>query len=349
MILDEKDYYDGGRAVSYNCPITIACGTRSYGKTYWYKRRAIRRFIKQGTTSVYMRRYDEQLKSLLRKKNSFISDLLARDEFPGWELRQNGRVIEGKRECDKVFKPVIYFTALSAYENEKSGHDAMTDSLIFDEFIKENKRVPYLDSEVAALMNFWETIDRREDRVRLYLLGNAADLVNPYFLEWRITITPETPRYTKWQNGGVLLDYVTPDGAFMDRAQASNIGLVTAGTGYDAYARLNQFADLNDDFIVKTKPSSATHTCTIAYMGDRFGVWLDAKQGEYYITLGAPSDNRPVYALTREDMRPNLVMLRRSEPMLKTLGRMYRYGYIWFDRVKTREAFLDVMRRSGQV
>ena len=48
-------------------------------------------------------------------------------------------------------------------------------------------------------------------------------------------------------------------------------------------------------------------------------------------------------------MRPNLVMLRRSEPMLKTLGRMYRYGYIWFDRVKTREAFLDMMRRSGQV
>lgn len=349
MRLEEKDYYDGGRAISFNCPITMCCGTRSYGKTYYFKRRAVKRWLKQETTTSYMRRYDEQLKALLRKKNSFVSDLIANDEFPGLELRQNGRLIEAKRPGSDTFKPVIYFTALSAYENEKSGHDAQTDTLIFDEFIKESKRVPYIEREVNALMNFWETLDRREDRVRLFLLGNAADLVNPYFLEWRITITPETPRYSKWQDGSILLEYVTPSGAFMERSATSNIGRVTAGTNYDTYARLNKFADLNDDFIVKQKPSRATHVCTLVYMGDRFGVWMDAKQGEYYVCLGAPSDNRPVYTLTREDMRPNLVMLRRSEPIIKTLGRMYRYGYIWFDRVKTREAFLSMMQRAGQL
>lgn len=348
MKLAAQDYYDGAKLVSYNAPISMTCGARSTGKTYYYKRRAIRRWLKQGSTTTYMRRYDEQIKALLRKR-SFVSDLLANGEFPDVEIRQNGRLIEVRKPGAKNFKPAIYFTPLSAYENEKSGFDAKTDTLIYDEFIKESRKVPYLDNEASALMNFWETLDRREDRVRIFMLGNAADLINPFFLEWRITIRPGMPRFTKWQNGNIILEYAETSEAFDVRSRESNIGRVTAGTAYDSYARLNQFADLNNDFIVKDKPSRATHICTFRYMGDSLGVWLDPKEGEYHVTLGAPSDNRPVYAITREDMRPNLVMLKRSEPMIKTLGRMYRYGYIYFDRVKSRESFLGLLKRTGQI
>lgn len=349
MKLNESDYYDGTKAVSYNCPITMVCGERSLGKTYWFKRRAIRRALDHGCTHIYMRRYDEQVKSLLRKRNNYFLDIVANDEFPGWEFRTNSRIMEYRRPEWKSWKTLGYFMALSTYENEKSGFDPHTDTIIYDEFIKENKRIPYITNEPSALYNLWETIDRREDRVKLYLLGNAADLVNPFFLEWRVTLSEDTPRYTRWHDNMVLLDYARSTEAFAERSQQSMIGRVTAKSSYDSYARQNQFADLNDDFIRKTKPGNAIHICTFAYQNDVLGVWLDASQGEYQIMSGAPSDGKPVYTITRADMRPNLIMLRRSEPMLKTMSRMYRAGFIFFDRVRTRERFLDMLTRAGQL
>lgn len=346
--LEDKDYYNGRRALSYNCPFTIVNSLRSFGKTYYFKRLGIKNYIEKGHTFIYMRRYDEQIKSLLRKRNAFVSDILANDEFPGYDLRTNGRILEIKHESWEKWQVCGYFAALNNYENEKSGHDEKTTMIIFDEFIKERKRYPYLDNEVSSLMNFWETIDRRQSRVKVVMLGNAADAENPYYLEWRIVIKEDMPEFTRWQNGQIVLQYAVPTQAFMEHSQESTIGKLTAGTAYDRYARLNRFSTVTDEFVAK-KPARAKHICTFEYQGKPLSIWLDAKLGEYHVQNSKPRDGKPTYALTRADMRPNLIMIHRGEPMIKTLGRMFRYGYVFFDNPRTRELFIRVMQAFGQV
>lgn len=348
MTLEASEYYSGVKALSYNCPITIVNSLRSFGKTYYFKRLGIRHFLKSGETFTYMRRYDEQIKSLLRKRNSFFSDLIEKEEFPGYELRTNGRLMEIKRDTWERWEVCGYFAALNNYENEKSGHDAKNTMIVFDEFIKERKRYPYLDNEVSTLMNYWETLDRRESRVKIIMLGNAADAENPYYLEWKIVIKPDMPEFTRWQNGQILLQYARPSDAFMEHSATSTIGALTAGTSYDRYARLNQFSTVTDEFVSK-KPRRARHVCTLEFQGKPLSVWLDAKEGVYHVHNTSPRDGKPVYALTRSDMRPNLIMLHRSEPIIKTLGRMYRYGYVFFDNPRTRELFLAVLQANGQL
>lgn len=349
--LSDKDYYSGKDALSYNCPITIVCGERSFGKTYYYKRRCIQHFIDTGHTFYYMRRYDEQVKAILRKKDSFFSDLA--HEFPAHDLRLNGRVMQCKPKNlpDKAqnWQTMGYLIALSSYENEKSNQDSKADCLIFEEFIKERKRVPYLENEVSAFYNLWETFDRREDRIRIIMLGNAADLTNPYFMEWGITITENQPRFTRWRNKSVLLEYCQPSEEFKRRSLQSNIYRVTEGSKYDEYARTNKFADLNDYFIEPKKPTGAHHNYNIVFQGHVYGIYMCPVAGIWWVSQKLTRKPKTTYALTRQDMRPNVIMLNRASGAIKTLGRAYRCSFLWFDSVKTRESFTNMLQLLGQV
>lgn len=348
--LASTDYYDGSRLLSYGCPITIACGIRSAGKTYFFKRRALRRARDTGARFIYLRRYDEQVKSICRKGDSFLSDLIDNRELPGYDMRVHGRAIEIRQQKkDAPWQVAGYIMALSSYESEKSNIDSSIDTIIFDEFIKERKRVPYLENEVSALMNLWETYDREENRIKIHMLGNAVDMNNPYFLEWDIRITPETPRFSRWHDNAIALEYFDKvSDAFAERQKSSNIYKVSKGTSYSMQSHRNRFNNMEENFIAP-KTSQSIHTATITYFGYTIGVWLDFSGGIYYLTEGAPADGKPVYTLTRDDMRPNVVMLTRASGIIKTLGRMFRQGYIYMDKIKTREMFMDMLHRNGQL
>lgn len=348
MKLRESDYFDGGKLISYNCPISLCTGVRSLGKTYYFKRKGLLDYIKRGTTWAYIRRYDEQIKEQLKERGGFFSDMIVNGVAPEWEYRVNGRIMECRPAGSKErFKPFGQFIALSKYDARKGSIDAKMDKMVMDEFIRENRRSPYLPDEVAALMNLWETYDRRENRIRLYLLGNTADLTNPYFLEWGITITDPMPEFTRWHRNTVVLQYTAGNDAFRKRADDSNIGRVTRGTAYDAMAAKNRFLQYSEAFVVQAKPPKCRHTVTFKFQGETYSVWMDPARGDYYILAKDVQDGKQTIALTRDDMRPNMIMLAKSSPVLKTLARMYRYGYCFFDSVKTRERFLMMLHLMG--
>lgn len=346
--LKEESYFDGGKLISYGCPISIACGVRSVGKTYYYKRRAVKRFLSDGYTWSYLRRYDEQLKKQLQE-GGFYSDVIADNWFPHHEIRINGRIMEIKGEDEKKFHTFGQFFSLNAFESKKGANWSQMRDLVLDEFIKSKGMSRYLPNEVEALYNLWDTYDRRRNLVKVTLLGNAIDMINPYFLEWGIAITDDMPEYTRWHNGTVALQVTRGSAEFREHVDDSDIAKVTRGTAYDAMATDNSFGNLSDDFVVKALPTRAKCMYGITFQGRTFSVWVDNLQGEYYVMRAKRPQNVMVFALTRDDMRPNMVMLERSSKLLKMLGRMYRYGYCFFDSVRTREQFLTMLQMLGQV
>ena len=343
MKLAEEVYYDGARIWSYNAPVNIIVGERSEGKTYWFKRKGIRNYLRDGSTWVYLRRHDKTLKKMLHNK-PFFGDIQANDEFPGIEFRADGRTMQLRRDGSDKWEVFGYFAALSQAQTYKGTTDPTCTMLVYDEFINETKIPPYLPNEPDVLMGFWETLDRREDRVRLFLVANAADLINPFFLEWNITL--DKPGITRYK-GGLLAVQWDDNPAFAEHAADTNIGKFTSGTGYDSYARGNIFIGSGDEFI-EGKPPTARPVCMLQFRDQRFGIWRDGTAGKYYVCRKTTTDMMQ-FALTTSDHRPNLIMLEQADPFLKTLVVHWRYGMLFFDKPATRETFMQAMRFLGRL
>lgn len=70
-------------------------------------------------------------------------------------------------------------------------------TILFDEIFPDNMR--YLGGEVTALEEFYNTVDRWHDRVRLIMCSNAVSLANPYFAAFNINVTPQIENKTQYQ------------------------------------------------------------------------------------------------------------------------------------------------------
>ena len=343
MKVDESIYFDGSRIWSYNAPVSIVVGERSEGKTYWFKRKAIRNYLRDGSTWVYLRRHSNTLKEMLTNR-PFFADIVANEEFPGIEFKTDGRSMFLRRDGADKWETFGYFAALSKAQTYKGTTDPTCSLLVYDEFINELKVPPYLPNEPALLMSFWETLDRREDRVRIAMLANAADLINPFFLAWGITL--DKPGIRRYKDGMLVVQW-DDNRAFAEHAAQTNIGKFTAGTGYDAYARGNIFIGSGDEFI-ESKPSTARAICALRFRDREFGVWKDAGTGRFYVARKT-AKGVPSFALTTDDHRPNLIMLEHADPFLKALVANWRYGLLFFDKPATRESFMLALRLLGRL
>lgn len=63
-------YYDYHKIISYNCPLNILIGERGVGKSYGAKKYVIKKFLKDKSKFMYLRRYDNELKSVFPNKRN---------------------------------------------------------------------------------------------------------------------------------------------------------------------------------------------------------------------------------------------------------------------------------------
>ncbi|MBS6750091.1 MAG: phage DNA encapsidation protein, partial [Firmicutes bacterium] len=60
------------------------------------------------------------------------------------------------------------------------------DMIGFDEFIIDKGSLHYLQNELKQFQDFYNTVDRFQDRVKVMFMANAVALTNPYFIGWRL-------------------------------------------------------------------------------------------------------------------------------------------------------------------
>lgn len=72
-------YYSYDRVLSYNCPVNVLIGERGVGKSYGAKNYVINQFRKKEAQFLYLRRYENELKTIFEKdKNNqkdFFTDI----------------------------------------------------------------------------------------------------------------------------------------------------------------------------------------------------------------------------------------------------------------------------------
>lgn len=340
-------HWDCSNVMGSSCPINLVTGMRGFGKTYAMKKQGIKAYIKRGATWSYVR-YNEPMIERVLKMGSFFGDIVRNDEFEDYLLKNEGTSLYIAEKCKHPkWEKFGSMVALSSFDSYKGASTPKMELMHFDEFIKEREKrnVPYPPGAVNAFWNLYDTFDRRENRLRVVMTANAADLVNPFFRAWKIKPIPKGST-AKFQVGRKMVFY---ENAYSEEyakwARSSDIGAYTFGSSYDDYSIGNEFANSNGLFIRK-RPENSYCQMGIKWGDELFGVWCTLRNGDSFVTNKVSKDAETI-VLSHSDLTPDYILLDRKAPYLKWLVKAYSYGQLYFDKDATRENFLDMLALCG--
>lgn len=349
-------FYDWQKTLSYNAPVTMVVGARGIGKTFGLRLQCIRDFIKDDSRFVEAFRYKDEMKPAVR---GYFDRLGRLEELAGYEFKSDmsGGFIREKGA--KEWQRVAYFVPLTRAQAAKQDTFARVRRIFLDEFIidKSNRYGRYLPNEGSLYSGLVETVTRQQagdgQRPKAYLLGNALDLVNPYFAS--LGITEEPPPGYHWKSGKRVLLHMVPRTAADAKAKAEETlaGQMMDIFGSDAdreasYA--NAFTLAGKSFIVKGQKVKVPMVSVI-WRGQPFTVWARAaKNGkmaaEYHVREGiAPECEAAGHAFyfSRSDARIDYRAAKRGEKGLAWLAPVFQSGRITFETPALFEAFTQVL------
>ena len=356
------EYYNWHDTLSYDADVTMVIGPRGIGKTFGLRKQCIRDFLRDGSRFVEVCRFKNELSGVSDGYFNRLQDLPDFDEYvfrsesrygyiakrPENETDENGKKIKPD------WKLLCYFVALSDSQRLKKRTFDKVRRIIFDESIleREDRYHTYLPNEFGVLANLVDTVSReRADTVgirpRVYLLGNACDLSNPYFARYGVG-TDLQYGYRWYSNKTFLLHYVAGGNYSTEKLEGTVAGRMMQGTAAAKVAIDNKFITTNTEF-VKAKTSRSKFTFGIMCNGKRFGVWVDMREGLYYVTSNFPKrTDKPIFALTASDNRINYIAAQKANAVLQHFREMYFLNLIRYQTPTIKRDFIEqVLTKFG--
>ena len=339
-------YYDGTKLLSTkdldgNSPeLFMVTTNRTGGKTTYFGRLMVNRFLKSGKKFGLIYRYNYELDDCAEKFFRDIGSLF----FPGM-------VMTSKRRAAGIFHELFlddiscgYAISLnSADQLKKYSHLFSTvEHLLFDEFQSESNH--YCTDEIRKFLSVHKSIARGQgEQVRyvpVYMLANPVSIINPYYVE--LGISERLRDDTKILRGhGFVLEQGYVDSAAQAQKE-SGISKAFARNSYVAYS--TQAVYLNDNKAFIEKPiGQSRYLATLRYKGTDFGVREFAEAGVIYCDDRADSSFKNKITVTTEDHEINYVMLKRNDLFLSSLRYYFERGCFRFKDLRCKETILKAL------
>ena len=319
-------YYNGVNAINSNCPICFSIGSRSTGKSFFWKRYCIKNYIKKGEKFIYLRR---NVVDCDISNRTFFDDI--GQKFSGYSCvaKDHEYILtkNGNSEC------CGYFFALTEVSKIKSVALESVTTIFFDEFLPENNR--YLKPmdptyEPNLLLSLYFTVARGynkpiRDNVLLICAANMISLYNPYFSFFKIDLT----RVNKQVVNYVYAERVENE-AIKDIINQSKFGKILSGTSYGSYAVDNESLFRFDRHISKVPAKSKIFCALFCYMW--YLVFYD-DTGNIYIKPGYDTTLKSKFRIT--DDCPEDVQ-KFSGDIVKLFRKLYQDDKIYYNSSETR-------------
>lgn len=351
-----SEYYDWNKTLSYDADVTMVVGARGIGKTYGLRLQFVRDYLKDGSRFVELTRHKNELSDF---SATYFNRIVENNEFPDYVFKTTTRqAFIALKPANKKEKPkwelIGYFGALTEAQAMKKRTYSKVKRLLLDEAVID-KRLDryhnYLPNEYGILANILDSVSRERGetannkRCRVYLLGNACDLLNVYFGAYSINEEPK--KGYSWHKGKtMLLHYVEDKDYAKDKIANTVAGRMLSDTVDELVASSNEFVRTSNDFVNK-KPKHAKFYFGIVYLSMKFGVWADYINGYYYVTDKIPQNATPIFALTASDNKINYIMAKRAEGVLRSFIDLYYVGIIRYETPYIKEKFIEVLNLFG--
>lgn len=347
------EYYDWSKTISYDADVTMVVGARGLGKTFGLRMQFVRDFLRDGSRFVEVVRYKDELSDV---SDDYFARVGKMPEFSGFRFKSDSHCAYiARNDSDKKpkWELIGYFIAMTQHQRKKKKTYDRVRRILLDESVIErtDRYHTYLPNEYMVLADIVDTVSRerpgvKTTRPRLYLLGNACDIANPYFMRYGVGSNP-TYGYKWYSHKTFLLHYVESKSYSEGKARDTVAGRMIGGTEWGAQSIDNKFVTTSTEF-VRRKSNRARFRFGVVCNGDTFGIWCDETEGYYYVTNSIPNNSdRRTFTLTRADDTANYIAIRKASPVLRNFAELWYMGVVRFDNVTCKEKFYKVLDLFG--
>lgn len=355
----ENKYYDGTKLLSLmdingNKPELYMCTTnRTGGKTTYFNRLAVNRFIKNGTKFALIYRYNYELADVGEKffkdiqklffpKYTITAQNRAKGIYSELYLKEKGMYNDDEDDDKYIGESCGYALTLNSADKIKNYSHMFSDveMIIFDEFQSETNR--YCPEEIRKFLSIHTSIARGQgEQVRyvpVYMLGNQVSIINPYYVELGIT-SRLTEEVNFLRGDGFVLENGFIESA--SKAQKlSGLNRAFKNNEYVAYASENIYLNDNLAFVERPTDTVSKYLATIKYEGKEFGI-REYKNLGYLYCDDKPDITFPYkISVTTDDHNINYVMLQRNNIFISQLRYYFEHGAFRFRDLRSKEALL---------
>lgn len=339
-------YYDGTKLLSMldingNKPEIYMCTTnRTGGKTTYFGRLCINRFLDKGEKFGLLYRYNYELDDIVDKFYKDLGSLF----FPTYTMQSKRRAKGTFQELFLNDKSCGYALSLNNADQIKKYSHLFSDiqRMIFDEFQSETNH--YCDNETKKFISIHTSIARGQgEQVRyvpVYMLSNPVSIINPYYVE--MGISGRLKDDTKFLRGdGFVLEQGYIESASIEQKN-SGFNRAFSKNSYTAYS--SECVYLNDNKAFVEKPAGKSkYLCTLRYKGSDFALREYTESGLIYCDDKVDSSFLTRISVTTDDHNINYIMLKRNDFFLLNLRYFFEHGCFRFKDMRCKEAVLSAL------
>lgn len=339
-------FYDGTKLLSLkdvngNTPEIYMCTTnRSAGKTTYFNRYCVKRFLEHGEKFCIIVRFDYELDGIEHAFFDEIGRLFFRDKTMTSVKRCKG--IYTELFLDNL--PCGYAVALNKADAIKKRSHLLADTkrLIMDEFQSETNH--YCPNEVKNFISIHTSIARGGGEQVKYLpvimISNAVTILNPYFTALRVC--ERLTDNTKFLRGK---GYVLENGFYENvskKQKESGFNTAFENERYVAYASENVYLNDNASFI-ETMNGKNNYYLTFKVNGKYFAVREYTENGVLYVDKKVDM-SFPIKILASADNHEvNYIMLKKNDVLIKSLRYYFEHGCFRFKDQESKQALFDLL------
>ena len=320
--------------------IYICTSNRTGGKTTYFSRLIVNRFLKHGEKFMLIYRFNYEIDDCADK---FFRDI--------GSLFFNGYHMTSKRKDNGIYhelyindEPCGYAVSFNSSDKLKLYSHLFSDTscMFFDEFQSETNH--YCDREVEKLISIHISVARGQGKqnryVPLYMCGNDVSIVNPYFVS--LGISSRLKDDTKFLKGdGFVLEHGYIESA--SKAQTdSAFNRAFASSKHIAYATQNVYLNDNNSFI--EKPTGvAKYIATLKCDGKLYALKEYANEGIMYCDDRVDSTYPYKISITTDDHQINYIMLKNNDMLVARCRWLFDMGAFRFKNLACKEVILKMI------
>lgn len=340
----DNQYYDGTKLLSMldlngNKPEIYMCtSNRSAGKTTFFSRLLVNRFLKKGEKFCLVYRFDYELDDCADKFFKEIKGLF----FENYNMTSQRKSKGIYHELFLNDKPCGYAISLNKADQIKKLSHFFSDVsvMFFDEFQSETNH--YCDNEIKKFISIHVSIARgggKQSRyLPIYMLSNPVSIINPYYTAMGISNRLQENTHFLRGNGFVLEQGFNETASNMQKESAFNQAFMN--DDYIAYSVESIYLNDNQSFIEKPKSDKCKYIATIRYKGCDYGVREYSELGIIYCDSHADKTFPFKISVTTDDHNINFVMLRKNDLFICNLRYYFEHGCFRFHDLNCKEAIL---------
>lgn len=347
--MNNQEFYDGTELLSQvdinkKTPELYMCVTNnSAGKTSWWNRYLIKKFVDKGEKFLIIVRFKDDLSDIADEFYSniqYIDDdrflFLRKHQFDA-KKRSSGRyaelLLDGETCGYAVSLNMVDFV------KKKSHFFYGVKRAIFDEFISESNH--YCTDEMTKFYALHKAIGREQGNQARYfpiiMLGNPYTMLNPYFD--KLGVIDRLKENTKFLRGtGWVLERSVNEAAAKALSENSFNQAFMSDDYIKSYSIGGNFTD-NDAFCEKPK-GKGQYLCTIKHDGTNYGVRKFENEGVIYCDDNADLSHPIRISVSANDHSKNYIMSESYRGFLFSLRDYYNHGCMRFKNMKCKIAIL---------